>query len=148
MKQKNSLVTGVVVALLAGALIFAAGCAPQSAPAPAVAPAPATPVASTPSPVSPPSNPVSESEPAELTLTINTPEDNAIVATNKIAVAGNTSPDAVVSINEEILVADSNGNFSTTITLAEGPNIIQIIASDDAGNTAEAMIIVTYEKGG
>jgi hypothetical protein len=146
MKQKNSLATGVAVALLAGALIFAAGCAPQSAPAPAVAPT--TPVASTPGPVSPPSNPVSESEPAELTLTINTPEDNAIVATNKIAVAGNTSPDAVVSINEEILVADSNGNFSTTITLAEGPNIIQIIASDDAGNTAEAMIIVTYEKGG
>ena len=153
MKQRNSLATGVVIVLLAGVLLLATGCA-SAAPAspapsfPAPPPAPAAPVASTPSPGAPPPNATSQNETTELTLTINAPEDNAIVSTNKVVVQGSTSPDAVVSVNEEILIADSSGNFSATIVLAEGPNIIEIIASDDAGNISESMILVTYEKGG
>jgi hypothetical protein len=53
-----------------------------------------------------------------------------------------------VSVNEVVTIADANGNFDTAVGLDEGPNVIEIVASDEAGNQASVTLIVTFVKGG
>lgn len=81
-------------------------------------------------------------------LEISQPPDGAQVTASPIIVTGRTSPDAVVSllVNEEIEIADvdQNGNFSVTIDLEEGPNLIEVIASDQYGNEDSVTIMVSY----
>ena len=102
--------------------------APQEAPAPEVT--------STPTPVPP------------FTLTLTSPEDNSISAEETIEVNGSTAPEAIVVIlyqeGEKILEADSEGKFSTEITLAGGPNEIKVSAYDQEGNEAEETLTVVY----
>ena len=71
-----------------------------------------------------------------------------ITSTNNIEVTGSTSAGAVVSVNEEITTADANGVFVVSIVLEEGPNIIEVIASDEAGNVASAILTITLVEGG
>jgi hypothetical protein len=39
----------------------------------------------------------------------------------------------------------ADGQFKTTLPLEEGPNLIEIIASDESGNEASALLTITYE---
>ena len=41
-------------------------------------------------------------------------------------------------------VSDQNGNFSVNIYLEEGPNLVEVIASDQYGNENSVTIVVTY----
>lgn len=88
------------------------------------------------------------SPPAGISLTVTEPQDNTITDVNTIEVKGCTNPEAVVSINEVMTTADANGNFTVAVNLEEGPNVIEVVASDEDGNQAEASLIVTFVKGG
>lgn len=81
-------------------------------------------------------------------LEISQPLNEAQVAADTVVVIGRTAPNAVVSllVNEEIEIADvdQNGNFSVTITLEEGPNLIEVIASDQYGNEDSITLVVSY----
>ncbi|TET25290.1 MAG: cadherin-like beta sandwich domain-containing protein [Dehalococcoidia bacterium] len=90
------------------------------------------------------------SSPAEtgLSLTVSQPVDGSVVTVGEVEVRGSTSPGAVVSVNGEIIVADIQGTFAITLPLEEGPNIIEIIASDEEENEASTELIVTLVKGG
>ncbi len=83
-----------------------------------------------------------------LFLEISRPSDGAQVSTSTVIVTGRTIPDAVVSllVNEEIEIADvdQNGNFSVSIYLEEGPNLVEVIASDQYGNENSFTIVVSY----
>lgn len=83
-----------------------------------------------------------------LLLTVTQPLDGAQVSTISITVAGTTNPGAVVSVlvNDEITIADvdSNGGFSAAVVLEEGPNLIEVIASDQQGNEKSSTIAVIY----
>jgi len=78
-------------------------------------------------------------------LEVNSPTDGAQVSTNKITVSGQTMSKAEVSVNEKDLVADDNGNFSTTVSLEEGENFISITAGNENG-FEEKEIVVYFEK--
>jgi len=84
----------------------------------------------------------------ELFLEVTGPEDESEVATSTIAVSGTTIPDAVVSVwvdsVVEIAEVDEDGNFSVMVNLEEGPNIIEVIASDWEGNEESTTLIVFY----
>lgn len=82
---------------------------------------------------------------SEILLTVNSPKDGTTVTTSKVAVQGQTVAGADVSVNNRDIVADSQGNFSITISLDEGDNPIDIVASDQLGNYSEWEGIVTYE---
>ena len=86
--------------------------------------------------------------PIALSLTITQPLDGAQVSTSSIAVVGTTTPSAVVSVlvNDEVTIADVNlnGAFSVTVSLEEGPNFIEVIASDQQGNEKSSTIAVIY----
>ncbi len=77
-------------------------------------------------------------------LKVTEPKDESIVTSSVIPVSGTTSPDAVVSVNSEMVEVDERGNFSTMVTLEEGPNIIEVIASDFEGNKEGSVLAVIY----
>jgi len=63
---------------------------------------------------------------------------------NKITIRGKTEEKATVTINDRIVIVDSEGNFEYPFLLSEGENLIQIIATDPAGNETQKEIKVTY----
>ena len=81
---------------------------------------------------------------AGFSLKVTSPQDESIVYTFETAVAGVTAPDAVVSVNGALVEVDADGNFSTTVSLEEGPNSIEVIASDYEGHEASQILTVIY----
>lgn len=80
-------------------------------------------------------------------LTISEPANNIVTTSSTITVKGKTVGNADVSVNEKDLKADAQGNFSTTITLDEGENIIAVLAVDQRGNFVEQDLLVMYNTG-
>jgi hypothetical protein len=83
-----------------------------------------------------------------LFLTVTQPQDNSTTTSSRIEVKGKTTRDAVVTINEQITNVDSSGNFSIFINLDPGPNSIEVVASDQEGNSMEKTLVVTLKAGG
>ena len=79
-------------------------------------------------------------------LKISEPIDNAefFGEENKITVKGKTEEKATVTVNERVVIVDSEGNFEYSLTLSEGENQILIVATDKAGNKTEKEIGLTY----
>jgi Glucodextranase, domain B len=86
--------------------------------------------------------------PAALFLRITSPQDQSTVSTANVTLNGNTIPGAVVSVSVDnnVVIADidQNGNFQTVVTLEEGPNFIEVDASDPLGNQVSANVSVIY----
>ena len=72
-------------------------------------------------------------------------QDMQVVDQSPWLVEGLTTPGAVVTINDTILVADEKGSFSTEIVLDEGANTLEVVVSDTQGNLVEAMLTLFYE---
>ncbi len=87
-----------------------------------------------------------EPEVAAIPLTVFEPADETTVYTSDIIVRGQTDPDAVVSVNEAVVDVDADGKFSTTVVLEEGPNLIEVTASNFEGNENSLVLTVIYEK--
>lgn len=83
-------------------------------------------------------------------LIINEPENNIVLEENEATVSGQTEPEAIVAIlaedQEELLVADKQGFFSTRISLISGLNEIKIIAIDKSGKKEEKIINIVHSK--
>ena len=91
----------------------------------------------------PASQPAQDIEP--IALTVLAPQDGDIVNAAQIQLNGTTSPDAVVTVNDEILIAGSDGAFQTTVTLDEGVNLIEVVASNATGGETFVDLTVTYQ---
>jgi Glucodextranase, domain B len=123
--------------VLLGLLIFvgAIGCAGEEVTTPTQT--------STSTPVASPTT-----APANLFLTVTAPQNESILSSANIAVEGITSPGAVVSVsvdgNLAIADVDATGNFEAMISLVEGPNFIEVVASDQQGHEESATITVIY----
>lgn len=79
-----------------------------------------------------------------LVLTLNSPLDDAVVGKPQINLSGNVSRDAVMTINDKIYVLPP-GDFSIPLTLEDGPNALEIVASDTDGNEVDLILTVTYQ---
>ena len=77
-------------------------------------------------------------------LTVTEPTDESIINVDKVEVIGITTPGAVVSINGELAEVDEEGNFTMMVVLEEGPNIIEVIASDLEGNEESHTLVIVY----
>ena len=80
-----------------------------------------------------------------LWLNIVSPLDQAVVNVAQIEVVIQAPPDTVVTVNDEILIVGPEGQFTTAVSLAEGPNAIEIVASDSEGNEIDAILTVLYQ---
>ena len=77
-------------------------------------------------------------------MQITGPADGATVSSPQVTVAGSAAPGAVVTVNNDILIVGANGLFLHNMTLAQGPNVIEVIASDMSGSQMSADLVVTY----
>lgn len=73
-------------------------------------------------------------------LEINQPEDGSSTQEKEININGKTEAEATLYINERLVILDSEGNFNYPLALAEGENLVQIVATDEAGNKTEEEI--------
>lgn len=64
------------------------------------------------------------------TLTVNAPNNNLVVASEKVEIKGKTDPDAKLSINNQVVAMAEDGSFSQTVTLLPGLNTITITATN------------------
>jgi hypothetical protein len=135
-----------LVLLLALAIVII-GCAEEETkPSPTLIPTVAPSI--TPATTQTPSATPTPTTTMALFLEITQPIDGAQVSTSAVLVTGKTIPDAVVSASVddavEIANVDQDGNFSVTVNLEEGPNLIEVVASDQLGNDESSSIAVIY----
>jgi hypothetical protein len=79
----------------------------------------------------------------KISLTITSPKDGDALDSTNVTVKGKTSPNADVFVNDQEGKADSNGNFSISIGLDEGSDLIVVSANDSDGNAAQEELTVT-----
>jgi hypothetical protein len=48
-------------------------------------------------------------------------------------------------VNGELAEVDNQGNFTTLVVLEEGPNLIEVVASDLEGNQESHTLVTIYE---
>jgi len=77
-------------------------------------------------------------------LEISSPQDNKKYYDSKLIVEGITDSEVYVKVNNASVVVKADGSFSHSLQLQKGENQIEIIASDQAGNTTEKKLSVTY----
>ncbi len=64
-------------------------------------------------------------------------------ATSDGTVSGSSDPGATISINDRLVVVESDGKFSYLLDLKDGENKIKIVATDPAGNQTAKELTVT-----
>lgn len=141
--------------IVAVAVFLLAACGGgQATPGPLPATSPDSTPSHTPTPVSTPTpaptlQPDAETtpEPAlpeELFLEVLEPADESVVNEVPLVVLGRTTPDAVVSVAGETAEVNAKGEFVKLLQLDEGPNFIEVVASDLSGNQENAVLAVIY----
>jgi hypothetical protein len=82
-----------------------------------------------------------------LPLKVTEPADGTTINGGTVTVKGQTAPGATVTVNDQADVADENGNFSIAISLSQGVNAIDVIATNDSGNEGEILLMVNVVTG-
>ena len=59
--------------------------------------------------------------------------------------SGRTTVDALVSVNDFVVDVDEEGSFAFAMDLEEGPNVIEVVASNAAGEQQDEVLLVIYE---
>jgi len=81
----------------------------------------------------------------DLFLQLVSPEEAEIFTdASTLTVAGRTRVDAVVTINDTIVEPNIDGEFSLDVTLEEGPNIIEVVASVASGEQMDLVLVALY----
>ncbi len=136
---------------LAVAGIIAAACVkstPRSTPVPtpstqATPTAAATPPGQQAAPTSTPQSvPVSTTQRFGLFLQIEGLGEENIVRGDSVVARGQTTPDAILSINGVIVSVSPDGTFEVQLALEPGPNVLEVVASDLDGNEVSKVIAV------
>ena len=77
-------------------------------------------------------------------LVIVEPQDQSIVSTRRISVAGQTTASAIVTVNGVGVQVSESGSFSTTVLLDAGPNLIDVVGSSPQGRVLSTVVAVIY----
>ena len=72
------------------------------------------------------------------------PPDELDVTVGRVSVIGTTRLDAVVSVNGTTVNVNVESGFQQEIVLQEGPNLIEVTASDIVGNSRTVQRVVTW----
>lgn len=96
-------------------------------------PAPTLAVSTTPTPAS------------DFPLKVETPLDGETVHVSPWLVVGQTQADALVSVNDVIGFANAEGRFSLSVPLQEGVNVLEVLASNAAGEQVFVILTVLYQ---
>lgn len=86
-----------------------------------------------------------EFQQGNLSILLYSPQDEEVFNVSEIEVSGKAPVETVISINDQIVVVSASGEFSVPVSLEEGPNIIELVASDIEGNELDIVLTVVYE---
>ncbi len=78
-------------------------------------------------------------------ISVLSPQNNAVLNSSTVFVKGNVDPGSSLKINGEIVQVDGLGNFETTLKLQNNPDVINVFATDFAGNSAQVAITVSFD---
>ena len=79
-------------------------------------------------------------------LLITEPCNKCIVPVSTLPIKGRTGPSAIVSINGRSVPVDRFGYFSSTVQLDEGPNLFDVVATNDDGETFSKVLAVIFRQ--
>ena len=79
-----------------------------------------------------------------LPLHVLWPREGATVDVGSISVIGTTSPDAVVTVQGAVASVNAFGVFRSALVLEEGPNLIEVVASDLLGNSGTIQLTIVW----
>ena len=79
----------------------------------------------------------------KISLIVTSPKDGDVLTSTDAVVKGKTTPGADVFVNDQSGKADANGNFSISVALDEGANLIVVLANDADGNVTQLDLNVT-----
>ena len=121
---------------------------PTTAPRPPRTPPPTPAPTATPVPTPTPTPVPPEPQARELTLEVSLPPAGKVLSDTAILVSGKASPDATVSVNGALAGMDRSGRFKLLepLALAEGPNLIEVIASDLSGALQTVVSTVIHSR--
>ncbi len=71
--------------------------------------------------------------------------DELFVTQSSYEFSGRTTVDALVSVNDHVLEVDEQGRFSFSMDLEDGPNVIEVVASNTLGEQFDEVLLVIYE---
>ncbi len=81
---------------------------------------------------------------AGLPFSLFYPPDGLTVNQPFVSILGATTPDAIVGVNDTPVDVNALGIFSSTVDLAEGPNLVQVVATDIVGNIRFQTVAIFY----
>lgn len=83
-------------------------------------------------------------------LTVDRPKDEEVVTSKILVVSGRSTSNAVVIVitetSEDVMAPAENGDFSTTVNLDEGQNVLEIISIAPNGESVRIKKTVTYSQ--
>lgn len=81
-------------------------------------------------------------------LALSSPNDESVVSAKTITVSGNTNPNSVIAIttqtNQQVVTPAQNGNFSATVSIEGGENLIEVTAIAPNGEEKVVKRTVTF----
>jgi hypothetical protein len=94
-------------------------------------------------------SPTPEAKPS-ITLTLDAPIDEEVVDKNELTVSGKTTSNATVvittDISQDVITPEEDGKFSTTVTLDDGQNMLEVTAISPNGENVTIKRTVTYSE--
>lgn len=88
--------------------------------------------------------------PPAISLTIDRPTDEQVVSSKVLIVSGKTQSNAVITVltdsSDQVVTPSQDGNFSTTVNLSDGQNILEVVAIAPNGESATIKRTVTYSQ--
>jgi len=83
-------------------------------------------------------------------LTVDRPKDEDVVTSKILVISGRSTSNAVIIIMtdsfEDVITPSGSGDFSTTVSINDGQNIVEIIAIAPNGESATIKKTVTYSQ--
>lgn len=81
-------------------------------------------------------------------LTIDSPLDQSVVEKKVIQISGKTIANATIIIStdteDQVITPATNGSFSTTVTIGNGSNLLEIRAIAPTGQEKKLTRVITY----
>lgn len=85
-----------------------------------------------------------------ISLTLDRPKDEEVVNSKVLVVSGKTQSNAVVVVvtdsSEDVISPSANGDFSTTVNLTDGENILEVTSIAPNGESITSKKTVTYSQ--
>jgi hypothetical protein len=91
------------------------------------------------------SQPFVEYQSGPLWVHLYSPMDGDVVQSPHVTLSGQAPAGTVISLNETIYIVPDDQSIMIPINLEEGPNLLELVASDVSGNEVSVVLTLTYE---